>query len=505
MIEDFGLSAPHEFQRQFREQALRPEVQFASFVAGIQAGKSLCGADVCRELLYGANALTLPPHIRGKMPAEFWILSKSYALVDVAVSTFKMRTPDDMWLDDNTQEWLSKKYKMPRQGGRSFWLAPRGEWNGVPCEDRLPIFLRARTAHDPEAMRASPNLLLAWGDEIAHWKKRTVENLQARAIVARSKFVWTTSPRGKNHYYSSFIQPAKANDPKYALTTCKSSDNPYADQEYLAKLRKKFGAEYAAQELDAMFTTNVGYVYADFDRDLHMVEPPSKDPAFYRVTFAGADPGTSDPFAVGIWGLDWEGNFWLLDEFYRTGGSATHWAGAFRELQDRWKCRAWFVDKRQASEILDLQKQGLNALMNVDIHYENERGTIMPMVAVVRELLRAGKIKLAPHCEWHAEEFEQYAYKDREDEANLNRGEVPQDWMNHAMDAMRYAICSVVEGGIPGVKLWYNRGEKVAGAKRPGTVPKIPTAEEILAVQEQNEYKRVIEGADKSDDWGPAR
>ena len=49
------------------------------------------------------------------------------------------------------------------------------------------------------------------------------------------------------------------------------------------------------------------------------------------------------------------------------------------------------------------------------------------------------RIKVAPHCDWFAEEAENYAFPDREDK---NAGENPVDYRNHLMDATRYLIKS---------------------------------------------------------------
>lgn len=476
----------HEYQQAFIDRAKTH--RYAAFFGGLQSGKSVAGADALYEGLYVAG-WKLPPQTSGRLSPEVWICSKSHALAYEAWSYFGWRAADAIYSAAEC-----KNLGLSRED-HTEWLRPGA--------DLMPIRCRMRTAKDPEQLRATGRLIAAWGDEIAHWPELAWLNLQGRGVVTPTRYLLTTTPKGKNWLYRDVFMSAKQGDAGYSVTTCRSVDNPWADAKYIEKLRLKFGKEYAEQELDALFTSNIGYVYADFDRLAHMVAPPSDKPEDYRVTFAGADPGTSDPFSVSIMGLDWDGNFWLLDEFYRTGGTATHWAGEFAALQAKWKCRAWFVDKRQASEILDLQKQGLNAMGNLDIHYENERGTIRPMIGVVRELLRAGKLHIAPHCEWTAEEFENYAYKDQDESDPKNRGEVPIDYANHAMDSLRYAVCSVVEGGIPGVKLWYDRGEKERRVKRPGEILKPPTIAESIQAQDEREASPLTQS--DRDEWTPVR
>lgn len=470
----------HKFQELFRTSAYHHRI--SAFIGGLQAGKTIAGADTVHFLIYGKK-LTVPEQVFNFVP-EVWFLSKSYTLAEAMWDTFQARHPECIIPAEECRKMGLKLV------GNVHWLYPN-----VP--NGKPIRVRVRTAADPENLRATPNVIIAWADEIAHWKETAWLNLLGRGIVTPTKFLLTTTPKGKNWLYREVYKPGTTgseDDKKEILVVrCRSIDNPWATateagRRYMEKLRKTFGKEYADQELDAMFTDQIGYVYADFDRDIHMQTPPSMDPSFYKDVIVGADPGTRDPYAVGVWARTYEGVWWKLREFYKTGGSTSRWLPEFKKIQETFKARAWFVDKRRPSDILDLQDGGLPAQANIDIHAEDDRRTIPPMVAICRELLRNGKLFINTDCDYTAEEFENYHYPDEVDEREKNTNDQPVDWMNHAMDEMRYGICSVED--ITGETGWKRDDKnpnkhvslvKLSGKPKPFTAP---TIEQTLAAQD---------------------
>lgn len=469
-------------QRLFKHAA--PHHRITALFGGLQSGKTIASADTAFYLLYHCK-LTIGKQVSGFHP-EVWFVSKSYNLVDAAWDTYKARNPETVIPDHEC-----RRYGLIRGGQRTHWLYPN-----IP--GGMAIKVRCRTARDPEDLRATPNVILVVCDEIAHWKKTAWDNLQGRGIVTPTKYLITTTPKGRNWLYHDIYKPAmRAQDPdkSIAVFQCSSFENPWADASWLNRLVKRFGPEYAQQEIFAQFTDQIGYVYADFDRDVHMVKPPSEDPKFYKRVVAGVDPGTSDPYAVGIWGRTWDtekdpGKWYQLEEFYRTGGSSTHWLDRFVDMQKRWKCQRWYVDKRKPSDILDLQRGDLPAVPNVDIHAENDRHTIPPMVSVVRELLRAGRLFIGYDDEFTADEFENYHYPEESEEREKNTNDIPVDWMNHAMDQMRYAICSEEEvrqgpmqykpqPGKDGLRPAYKE------PRQPGKAYTMPTIYDSLAQQDE--------------------
>lgn len=414
----------HKFQTDFRLGARTHQTNL--FCGGLQAGKTIAGADAVHELLYEV-CLDVPPQAKAFYP-EVWILSRSYVLVDAAWDTYVARHGETVIPPDQCRKYgLSLK-------GNVHWLYPN-------APGRKPIRVRLRTTDDPENLRATPNVILAWGDEIAHWKELSVKNLLGRSVVTRTVYIFTTTPKGKNWLYRDIYVPGtNGTDKTVHVVTCRSVDNPWADPEYLAKLRLKFGPAYADQELDALFTANVGYVY-DFDRTVHMKAPPYDEPSQYKSRVIGLDPGYGDPYAAGVWLKDWDDNWWLADEVYLPSKAVVDdvvpWISAHVK---RWKIEAVYVDKRRPTDWNLLRRKGIRALPNVDVFGEDDRRTVMPMIRMVQRLFREGRIHIAPHCEWHAEEFENYSFREAEEK---NAGENPVDFKNHAMDAMRYAICSV--------------------------------------------------------------
>jgi len=471
----------HKFQLKFRAFALDPSIRVCAFFGGLQSGKSVAGADAFRDLLYGPKPLRLPEQALGQVP-EAWILSKSYVLAQAALNTFKWRT-GHAFFSDNECRQLGLK----RGDSNSYWLKPS------PNGDNAPIMLRVRTAHDPDALRATPVLLAALCDEMAHWPEMAWMNLQGRGIVTRTKYLITTTPKGRNWLYYNVCLPGKENDAEtpnldildtqIRVVECRSVDNPWADKKYLAQLRKKFGENYAQQELDGLFVSSSGLVYPTFDKVSHLRKLASYDPKHYPVRIIGVDPGYGDPYACGVWLRNVERRWWLADEFYQSAVITSDLIPWFKEQQRKWDIQKIFVDKRRPADIQELRKHGLKAGPNLELYYETDRRSILPMVRCVETIFREDRIRISPDCEWTIDELENYSYPDRE---ARNRGENPVDYKNHAADAARYAIVSIEGHSYAGPGQLFATGPKGEFGPKPVRLPpKKRTLGQSLAVMEK--------------------
>lgn len=403
------------------------------FVGGLQGGKTVAGADAVWERLY-VDEIPLPPQARNAYP-EVWIVSKTYSLCETAWNCFV-----DRWGDYVLSNTECLKLGLHRGDTNTKWLRPRS--------DGKPIRVRLRTAEDPENLRATQNLILVWADEAAYFKETAWLNLLGRGIVTPTQYVITTTPKGKNWLYRLVYLPGKTKqDNGIGVVESRSIDNPWASREYLETLRKKFGEQYAAQELDAMFVENTGLVY-NFDRTAHMGKPPLLD-EFENIVF-GVDPGYGDEYAVGVWGRTPAGVWWCLEEYYKKRVTTELLLPWFERKAKKYSPSAIYVDKRRPSDYLHISKylkqKGFKTSVfpNIEIYGETDRRTIMPMIRFCQQLLASGKLFISEGCPWHAEEFEAYHFKDLEER---NAGENPVDWKNHCFVAG--TLVATKRGEIP--------------------------------------------------------
>ena len=478
---------PSPLQKAYIEDCVNPQYQYVAASCGLQSGKTYAECDGGRLALYGPHPIMLPERIRGKIPMEVWLISRNYAQSEVLFDTFKSRTPPQIWMSDSQ----IRAWGLKRGDSRTHWLVPR-KGTADPC----PIKLLVRTASDPDSLRATNKLGLAICDELAHWNPMAWNNLQARGIVVKTKFLIATSPKAKNFFYRGIALPGgfmtgqkgrhPENDPKIALHTWTSEDNPHADKDHIQRLRRLFGREYARQELDGMFTEAVGYVYGTFERSM-MVEPPSMKPEDYETITGGVDFGWTDPYAACVWGKSKaDGRWYQLEEIHATQSTDEDVAPELLAAQAKWQVPKWYCDKRFPSNISRLRKLGVRAYQNLDLHAENDKRTIPVMLAVCQGLMQNDMIRIGKDHEWTAEEFENYHYPDPSEDNPKNTNDIPVDWANHHMDAMRYALCSVVE--LPKGPMQYQRrsrdGELQPINKKPKPF-KVPSIADSLAAQDQ--------------------
>lgn len=298
--------------------------------------------------------------------------------------------------------------------------------------------------------------------------------------------MWSSSnPGGIGHAWvkRTFINH-KTRASGTAFIPAKVRDNPHLNiEEYIDSLGYLDDVTMAQLlEGDWEVSDDNRLVYACFDRGIHMMDPPSYDPDYYGKVIAGVDPGTRDHYAVVILAREKSGKgWWMLDEFYRAGGTTLEFLPVFRKMQELYKCSRWFCDRERPNDRLDLQRGGLPAVPNIVIYGEDKKHSIRPMIGVVLDIMKHDEFHISPRCQWTANELEEYQYKEAEEK---NAGENPIDFKNHLMDALRYGLCSAEDVGA--LRARYRRPPDMAPRERLRIQPaKIGTAIDYLKAQEE--------------------
>ena len=388
----------------------------------------------CKEALYGGAAGG------GKSSALLMAALQHVDIPNYSAIIFR-RTFQDLSLPDalipRSHEWLG--------GTDARWDSVTHTWH-FPSGATL-AFGYMDSALDQYRYQGAAFQFIGW-DELTQFEEEKYRYMFSRLRALGTMNIplrvrGASNPGGIGHRWVKrrFIDP-RWKDPTAIYVPARLSDNPYLREDYkdsLAYLDDVTKARYL--EGDWTVVEDNRFVYATFDTSIHMKEIPLPfERGMMKDVIAGVDPGTRDPYAVVVLVKDWDGVWWAVDEVYETGMSTARLMPTFHALHKKWGIRKWYVDKRKPSDIMDLIDGKLPAVANIDVHGENERDTIRPMIGVVNDVLHDGRFFVSERCESTIKELESYMYRDAEDR---NAGEVPIDKDNHACDALRYGICSV--------------------------------------------------------------
>lgn len=222
-----------------------------------------------------------------------------------------------------------------------------------------------------------------------------------------------------------------------------------------------------------LWVTAEGAVYENFDPAVHVVYRPATQFKRFLLTL---DVGFTNPWALLVVGVDGDGRWHVLREFYKTNVLplyvtrtakllSLNWAGELpTDLKNVWegtgggghegatgdRCEMCCVDEARPDVVADLNDAGVYARGGKG-RVEAGIYKIMDRLAVAGD----GKPRLTvdPRCVETINEFESYVWKEGKSK------EVPVDKDNHALDALRYL--QEVEGEPTGAF----SGAHVAGAR----------------------------------------
>lgn len=258
-----------------------------------------------------------------------------------------------------------------------------------------------------------------------NWQEVLIPTLTFR----KGGVIFISTPKGFNHFYDLFNAELKDKDFKSFKFT--SYDNPYLSKEELDNTKAKSTPDRFAQEYMASFQKTQGLVYKLFNREKHLYDNmPFTEGRWQKL--GAVDFGYRNPAAVLDVRFDGEKLF-VEDEWYKRERTDIQIADyvalcRFKEV---------YPDPENQGAIEELRRKNINVKEVV-----KGKGSVESGIKMIQEMLIRGDLLINRKCVNLIAEFEMYSYDD--DKVERNENENPIKANDHALDALRYLVSSLL-------------------------------------------------------------
>ena len=288
-----------------------------------------------------------------------------------------------------------------------------------------------RSAEHPQRLRG-PNLSWAWIDEAALARPEVWPIMMGRLRLNDARALITTTPAGFNWIHHYWIEMGRDT---YGLIQASTRENKYLDTDFVRDLEDSYTSEFAAQEIDGEFVMFEGAVYSEFSHDsvLGNIRDFEVDPEWQKVR--GIDFGYTNPFVCLFGAIDNDGRLYIYDEHYQRKTLIKDHA---RSINERVGDFIWTVADHDAQERAELNDAGIStqrAKKDVTIGIQKVKSRLK------RQADGKPRLIVHPRCVQLIKEFGAYRW-------NPKRPEEPVKELDHGMDAMRYMVMEIDQGGF---------------------------------------------------------
>lgn len=264
-------------------------------------------------------------------------------------------------------------------------------------------------------------------DEVAMMRNFWInweEVIRPTLTDTRGEVMFISTPKGFNHFYDLYNKEQEDTD--YKSFHFSSYDNPYLPVEELDKAKQELPEDRFAQEYMGDFRKTEGLVYKEFNREAHVYK--STDTGFNQI-LVGVDFGYTNPAGILKIGVDYDNNYWIDNESYKTQQTDDQIA----ETAFNFRPNVVYPDPEAPEKVQALKARGLNVRDVI-----KGKDSIRTGIDRVRELFKQGRLRINARCTNLIWELETYHYPDKMPDKNEYENPVKEN--DHLVDAMRYVL-----------------------------------------------------------------
>lgn len=223
------------------------------------------------------------------------------------------------------------------------------------------------------------------------------------------------------------------------------ADNPYLSQREIDDMSETLSADSLEARRYGRFQTLGGMVYTEFS-EANVIEPFAV-PSEWQDKLS-IDPGLNNPLSCHWYARDGDGNVYVVAEHYQAKKDVAYHAEKIKEISDRlgWHrdkfgCLSALMDsaanqrtlngQRSVAELFRECKIAVDTRVNKDLYTG-----INKVKAMLKPLSAPPKLFVFSCCVNMIREFKGYFW---------DNGDKPVKKDDHAMDELRYYVCSLTE------------------------------------------------------------
>lgn len=311
-------------------------------------------------------------------------------------------------------------------------------------EDLPPTRIVLKGADNPDSLRGT-GISGVVMDEYAFMDqgKYVWDTIVQASLVDRNGWaVFISTPNGRHNHFYDLVKMAQAQPDLYYYSHATSLDNPYIPKVEFENLRRQYEFEGKTdqfhQEFMAEFSNPHTLIYSDFQDKTHVIPGAEFDRQMpkegtHNLTI---DFGMTDPTAAIFVFVDYDGNWWVYDEVYKTDLDLEPLIQALRDKMGDNRFTRILGDGAARFELESLRRRGFR-ITGSKKGADSIANGIKELKAFlpVREGTGKPKLFVRASCRNTIREFESYSWESDDVGEITNK---PEDKNNHAMDALRY-------------------------------------------------------------------
>ena len=265
----------------------------------------------------------------------------------------------------------------------------------------------------------------AYINEASLANETVFKEIISRCSGEGARVVWDSNPDNPNHWLKQdYID---TDDDMIIDFHFQLDDNNFLSERYKDSIKAATpSGKFYDRDIKGLWTVAEGAIYADFDKNIHVVESPPENITRY---YAGVDWGYDHYGSIVIIGETDEGVAYIVDGIAEQYKHIDWWIKRAKEFIDEYGKIKFYCDTARPEHIADFKRNGINAM------FANKS-----VIAGIEEVAKRFKENRLFYVKDTVPRFEDEIYQYRW-KANSTKDEPLKEW-DDFLDGLRYAIFS---------------------------------------------------------------